>query len=147
MAGKTVVTSWANFLSKAKNDGESLGAAMKRLGKRWKGPLADGDDPEYEYVKGASAPAKAKSPGRSTKKRAQSKRGSKRRSKRRGKGKARKALGRRAVEEEVAEVAEVRGVPAAAPEALAAAVGAFMDSCSLCPGCKGKVVAVLGPRS
>ena len=145
-----MVTSWADFLSKAKNEGESLGAAMKRLGKRWKGPLAAGGDPEYEYVKGPPSPAKAKSPRRSTKKRApEAGRKSKRRSKRtiRGAGRSQAGPGRASHPGEGSSGVRVVGASAGAQEALAGAVDTFMRATSLGSGDQGKVVVLVIPRS
>lgn len=140
MSERIKVTSWSDLLKHAKRKGESLGDTMKRMKERWAGPIKAGSDREYVKV---DAPAGA-SKKRSTKKKSTP--GRKARSRRTSRKRAPEPLPPQ-VEEQVEEVEVApEGHPPAVPEptaALAKAVGAFMDSCSVCPGCRGKVIAVL----
>ena len=72
MPAKTPVKSWADLVSKAKQDGESLGDTMSRLSGTW-GSVKDGSHPDYSYSPGAaSSPARKKAasapPARKSKK-------------------------------------------------------------------------------
>jgi hypothetical protein len=75
-----VVNSWSDYLSKARDSKESLGAAMNRLKSAWPG-IKGGSDPNYRLVAGAKPIAGGKrSTRKKNKKRSKSKRGSRRRS-------------------------------------------------------------------
>lgn len=74
-----VVNSWSDYLSKARNSGESLGDAMKRLKSAWPG-IKGGSDPNYTLVAGAKPVGGGKG---GTRKKNKKGRKSKRRSRRR----------------------------------------------------------------
>ena len=140
MSGKREVKSWPDLLKQAKKDGESLGDTMKRMKERWSGPIKAGNDPEFVKVDAPPSPPKK----RSSKKR-KGRAGKKRKSGRSTRKRARSEPPPPAVVlEEEEDLLPPQGPPVpAAPAALAKAVGAFMDSCSVCPSCQGKVIAVL----